>query len=117
MRVTVAILIFVVAFSWMISQETWGQRADVPGGQAQDSEAAKYWESIEKQRKLNVCLKLGRGECYRKYQEAVDWCLKNWNECLPMIRHVGVYAGAYGNQIAEKCRKELEEKCRGEAGQ
>ena len=46
----------------------------------------------------------------------VDWCLKNWNKCLPMIKHVGVYAGVYGDQVAEKCKRDLEEKCRREAG-
>jgi len=110
-------LIIALAFLGTLFQEAWGQPADVPGGQAQDSEADRYWQSVERQRKLNTCLKLGRRQCYEKYQAAVEWCLKNWNECFPMIKHAGVYAGAYGEQIAEQCRKELEERCRREAGQ
>jgi len=117
MKVSCGIPITVLCFLFVWSAQAWAQPADVSDRQSQDYDAAKYWDSVEKQRKVNQCLKLGRGECYKKYQEAVDWCLKNWNECLPMIKRTGVYAGAYGQQVAEKCRKELEEKCRTEAGQ
>ncbi|MBI4962443.1 MAG: hypothetical protein HY913_04135 [Desulfomonile tiedjei] len=117
MRVLSTILIVVLFGPWIFFHEAWAEPADVTGGQPQDAEAAKYWESVERKRIRNRCLKLGKQECYKKYQDAVDWCLKNWNECLPMIRHTGVYAGAYGEQVAEQCKRELEEKCRIEAGQ
>jgi len=117
MRAQTAALIIVLAFSGTLFQEAWGQPADAPIGQAQDSEADRYWQSVEKKRKLNKCLRLGRRQCYEKYQAAVERRLKNWNECFPMIKHAGVYAGAYGEQIAEQCRKALEEKCAREAGQ
>lgn len=116
MKVPTAVLIAALSCSCMFFHEAWSKSADVSGSESQDSDAARYWESVEKKRKISRCLRLGRGECYRKYQEAVDWCLKNWDTCLPMIKHVGVYAGAYGNQVAEQCRRDLEEKCRREAG-
>jgi hypothetical protein len=117
MRVSSVILITILYCACMGSPQAFAQSADLPGGQSQDNDAAKYWDSVGKQRRVNQCLKRGRGECYKKYQEAINWCLKNWNECLPMIKHTGVYAGAYGQQVAEQCRKQLEEKCRTEAGQ
>jgi hypothetical protein len=117
MKVSSAILMIVLYCLCTCSPQAFAQSADGPGGQSQDDDAAKYWESFQKQRKLNQCLKLGRGECYKKYQEAVNWCQKNWNECLPMIKGTGVYAGAYGQQVAKQCIKELEEKCRRQTGQ
>ena len=116
MKVPTAVLIAVLFCSCMFFHEAWAQSPGVSGSKSQDSDAVRYWESVEKRRKINRCVKLGRGECYKKYQDAVDWCLKNWNKCLPMIKHVGVYAGAYGDQVAEQCKRVLEEKCRREAG-
>jgi len=116
-KVLSAILVVLACCLHIWSAQVCAEPADVVTGQAENSKADNYWDSVQKQRKFNQCLKLGRGECYKKYQDAVDWCLKNWNECLPMIKRTGVYAGAYGQQVADQCKRELEEKCRAEAGQ
>jgi|GEM_PF-3182350 len=77
---------------------------------------AQYLEESRRRVKYNACIKSGRPDCYAKAQEAIEWCMKNWDQCFPLISGAGVHAGTYGDQIAEKCFRELDRKCREESG-
>ena len=81
MKVLSVILIMVVYSLFMWSPQAFAQPANASGAQSQNHDAAKYWDSVQKQRRVNQCLRRRSGECHKKYQDAVDWCLKNWNEC------------------------------------
>jgi len=75
-----------------------------------------YRKSAEKRMKYNRCINQHRGECYERYQEAVQWCRDNWDTCFPLIKSASVSAGTYGNQVLEECRRQLDARCRAEAG-
>jgi len=86
-------------------------------GQKREPEMSKpdqYRQQAVRRMKFNACVKIGKVQCYRKYQDAVEWCDKNWQQCYPLIEGIGVHAANYGEQVFRKCRSELEDRCRKE---
>ena len=83
--------------------------------EAQDL-GASYRQEAVRRMKFNKCVSEHRGECYRKYEEAVRWCQDNWDQCFPLIKSAGISAGTYAAQIRDKCRSDLDARCRAEAG-
>jgi hypothetical protein len=66
--------------------------------------------------KYNACVQSGKHECFRKMQAAVDWCMKNRDECRPLLESGRMSVQAYGDQVGEKCMRDQEQKCRQEYG-
>lgn len=75
-----------------------------------------YAESAGKRNKYRLCVRIGEGECRAKYRQALEWCLKNPDECVLLIKGAGVSPRQYADQEAAKCRNELDRKCRAQAG-
>lgn len=80
------------------------------------TDAERYHERAVQRMKFQKCYQLGRVNCFEKYREAVAWCRQNWSRCFPLIDGLGTHASTYGSQVVERCKQELRQKCRREAG-
>ncbi len=83
---------------------------------AKQSKAAQYRDRAKKRLEFNKCRRAGLPECYKQFQEAVDWCNKNWEQCFPLIQGAGAHASNFGGQIMKACKKKLEQSCREKSG-
>ncbi|MDQ7782048.1 MAG: hypothetical protein RDU20_04165 [Desulfomonilaceae bacterium] len=80
------------------------------------SKAAQYRDRAEKRMAFNECYRAGLPECYKQFQDAVDWCNKNWERCFPLIESAGAHPSSFGGQILRECKEKLKRKCRQESG-
>ncbi len=78
----------------------------------QQSKAARYRDRAEKRVEFNKCYRSGLPECYKQFQEAIDWCNKNWKRCFPLIESAGAHPSIFGGQILRECKKKLKARCR-----
>lgn len=79
-----------------------------PGHQ---SKADEYRDRAGKRMEFNKCYRDGLPECYRQFQDGVEWCHKNWNRCFPLIEGSGAHASNFGSQILRKCKDRLRQRC------
>jgi hypothetical protein len=66
--------------------------------------------------KYNACVRAGKHDCFKRMQAALDWCMKNPEQCRPLLEGGRTSVQAYGDQVGEKCTREQEQKCRQEWG-
>jgi hypothetical protein len=114
----IAILLAVTLITLLSVQPGCSQPAVTPEESTEEAQdlGTSYRQEAVRRMKFNRCMSEHRGECYRKYEEAVRWCQDNWDQCFPLIKSAGISAGTYAAQVREKCRSELNARCRSEAG-
>jgi hypothetical protein len=112
------ILLTVTLLMMLSVQSASSQPAVSPGESTEEAQdlGTGYRQEAARRMKFNKCMRESRGECYRKYEEAVRWCQDNWVQCFPLIKGAGISAGTYGSQVREKCSSELNARCKSEAG-
>ena len=86
--------------------------SEIPIPRAQDESGSGALTMSQRRVKYHACVRAGKHECFKRMQTAVDWCMKNPDQCRSLLVRGRISAQAYGDQVGDECRVEQETKCR-----